>query len=98
MTRHATNFGWAVASLAHPGYAYAVAGRIEDESWICTGDSDNEEPSRPFTITRSALNRHIISSVVYNWLKHGPTSQHLGHLSASLTGPEGREKFLKSFK
>jgi len=30
------------------------------------------DTSEPLTITRAALNRHIISSADYNWLKQGP--------------------------
>jgi len=59
--------------------------------------SDIVKTSEPFTISRAALNIHIISSVDYNWLKQRPTNQTGGHLSASLSGPEGRN-FLKSFR
>jgi len=38
-------------------------------------DCDIAETSEPFTITRAALNRHIISSADYNWLKKGPANQ-----------------------
>jgi len=31
-------------------------------------DNDIAENSKPFTITRAALNRHIISSADYSWL------------------------------
>jgi len=62
------------------------------QQWHC-----RLEPSETCTIARAALNRHAISSADCHWLKHGPANQPSGHLSASLTGPEGREKFLKSF-
>jgi len=32
-------------------------------------DSDIAEASKPFTVTRAALNRHINSSVDHNWFK-----------------------------
>jgi len=56
------------------------------------------ETSKPFTVTRAASHRHIISSADYQWLKQGPAVQPGGHLSTSLTCPEGSEKFLKSFR
>jgi len=37
-------------------------------------DSDIAENSEPFTIMQAALNRHIISSADYNWLKQGPAN------------------------
>jgi len=61
-------------------------------------DSDIVENSEPFTITRAALNRHIISSADYNWLKLRPTNQPGGHISASLTGAEGSENFFEKFR
>jgi len=47
-------------------------------------DSDIVETSEPFTITRAALNRQIISSEDYNWLKQRPAKQLGVHLSAIL--------------
>jgi len=62
-------------------------------------DSDIVEISEPFTVTPAALNRRIISSADYHWLKQGPVNQSRGHLSASRGGPEGIVKnFLKSFR
>jgi len=34
--------------------------------------------------------------VDYNWFKQGAANQLGGHLSASFSGPEGSENFLKS--
>jgi len=61
-------------------------------------DSDIAETSQPFAITRAALNRHIISSADYNWLKQEPANQPGGHLSVSLSGPDGSDKFFKGFQ
>jgi len=41
------------------------------------------------------LNRPIISSADHGWLMQGPANQPGGHLSASLSGPEGRKKFFQ---
>jgi len=57
-------------------------------------DSDIVETSEPFTITRAALNRHIISSAGYNWLKQGPANQPGDHLSTSLIVVQKVVKFL----
>jgi len=51
-------------------------------------DSVIVETSGPFTTTRAALNRHIISSTDCNWLKQGQANQPGGNLLASLSGPE----------
>jgi len=61
-------------------------------------DSDIAETCEPFTITRAALNRHIISAADYNWLKQGPANQLEGHLSASRSGSERSEKFFEEFQ
>jgi len=61
-------------------------------------DSDIAETSEPFTNTRAALNRHIISSVDYNWLKQGPANQSESHRSASFSGPEGNHTFFEGFQ
>jgi len=61
-------------------------------------DSDIVETSELFTITQAALNRHIISSADYNWLKQWPANQPGDHLSASLSGPEGCENFFQEFQ
>jgi len=62
-------------------------------------DSDIVEISEPFAVTPAALNRRIISSADYHWLKQGPVNQSRGHLSASRSGPEGIVRnFLKSFR
>jgi len=58
-------------------------------------DSEIIQTSEPFTIMRTALDRQIISSANYNWLKLGPANQPGGHLSASLSGPECNEKFFR---
>jgi len=51
-------------------------------------DSEYAETMEPFKITRAALNRHIISSADYNWLKQGTANQpQPGYLSASLSIP-----------
>jgi len=57
--------------------------------------SDIAETSEPFTITRAAMNRRIISSAVYNWLKQGKANHPGSNLSASLSGPECSEKFFQ---
>ena len=54
--------------------------------------------SQPFTITRAAMNRHIILSADNNWLKQGPVNQPRGHLSASLSCPEDSEKYFEEFQ
>jgi len=41
------------------------------------------EISEPFTIMQAALNRQIISSGGYNWLKHEPANQPESYLSLS---------------
>jgi len=61
-------------------------------------DSDTVETGEHFTITQAALNWHTILSVDYNWLKKGPANQPGGHLSASLSGPEGSGKYFKEFQ
>jgi len=58
-------------------------------------DRDIAETSEPFTITRFAMNRHIISSAVYS---KEPANQPGCHLAASLSGPEGSEKFFQEFR
>jgi len=56
------------------------------------------ETSEPFTITRAALSRHIISSAERNWVKQGTANQPGGLLSASLSGPEDSKKFFEEFQ
>jgi len=68
---------------------------MQENHRIGQDDSDIVETSEPFTITLSALNRHIIPSADHNWLKQGPVNQPGGHLSASLSGPKGSEKIFK---
>ena len=58
-------------------------------------DSDIAGTSEPFTITRFAMNRRIISSAVYS---KGPANQTGDHLAASLSGPEGSEKFFQELR
>jgi len=58
-------------------------------------DSEIAETSEPFTITRAAMNRHIISSAVYN----NGASESTGRSSlASLSCPVGSEKFFQEFR
>ena len=76
----------------------AIAGRIQENHRNGQDDSDIAEISEPFTIARAAINRHIMSSAVYNWLKQGSANQPGGHLSASLSGPECRENFFQEFR
>jgi len=61
-------------------------------------DGNIVETSEPFTITRAALNRHIISSADYNWLKPGPANQPGGHLSANLSCSECSGKYFEEFQ
>jgi len=56
------------------------------------------ETNAPFTIMPAALNRHIVSSAGYNWLKQGPVNQPGGHRSVSLSVPECNEKFFQEFQ
>ena len=44
------------------------------------------------------FNRNIISSADYNWLKQGPENKPGSHLAASLSGPDGIEKFFEEFQ
>jgi len=60
-------------------------------------DSNIAETSDPFTTTRATLNRQSISSVDYNRLKQGPANQLGGHVSASLSCPEGSANFFQEF-
>ena len=77
----------------------AIAGRMQENQRNGQDDSDIVETSEPFTVTPAALNSYIISSADYHWLKQGPVNQPTGHLSASLSGPEGvARNFLKSFR
>jgi len=48
-------------------------------------DSNIAENSEPFTIARAALNRQIISSENYNWLKQGPAYQPRAWASAEIS-------------
>jgi len=59
-------------------------------------DNDTVETSEPFTITRAALYKHIMSSADHNYqlLSNQPE----GHLSASLSGREGSEKIFEEFQ
>jgi len=61
-------------------------------------DSDIVEISAPFTIARAVLNRHIITSEDYIWLKQGTANQPGCHLSSCLSGPEDSEKFFEEFE
>jgi len=61
-------------------------------------NSDIVETSENFAITRSALNRHIISSEDCNWHKYRPANQLGVHLLAILSGPESREKIFEEFQ
>ena len=74
----------------------AIAGRMEETHRNREDHCDIVETSEPSTITRAALNQHIISSVDHNWLKQVLANQAGGHLSAGLSGPEGSKKILKS--
>ena len=61
-------------------------------------NSDTAETSEPFTITRTALNRHIISSADYDWLKQRPANQPGGHRSAIRSGPKSSEKIFEELQ
>jgi len=74
------------------------AGIMQENHRNGQDDDDIVETSEPFTITRAALNRQIISSRDYNWLKQGPANQPGSHLSDSLGGPEGSENFFETFQ
>jgi len=55
-------------------------------------DSDIKETSELFTVTRAALNRHIISSANCSWLKQGPANQSMN--CCKLNWNAARKKFL----
>jgi len=52
----------------------AITGRMQKNHRNGQDDSDIVETIELFTITRAALNRHIISSEDYNWLMQGPAN------------------------
>ena len=76
----------------------AIAGRMQENHGNGQDDSDIAETSEPFTVTRAAWNRQIISSADYIWPKQVPANKPGGHFSANLSGPECNAKSFQEFQ